>query len=72
MCINDDDDLKSAKRKLDNKFEVEVQGEVHYLLGMAINRNRKSKRLTIDQNTKSQKCTDSFFSTPPRSNISKN
>ena len=48
---NDPAMLKEEKAALCNKFEMVDQGEIHYLLGMSIKRDRKLRTLTISQPT---------------------
>ena len=43
MCIRD------RKKQISKRFKMGDEGEVHYILGMAINRNRNDGVLTIDQ-----------------------
>lgn len=49
ICCNDIDYLREEKLKISSRFEMEDQGEIHYLLGMSIKRDRANKILTIDQ-----------------------
>ena len=37
------------KKRLGERFEMEVEGKVHYILGMSVMRSRKERLLTIDQ-----------------------
>ena len=41
--------LKAEKAALCSRFKMVDQGEIHYLLGMSIKRDRVSRTLTIDQ-----------------------
>ena len=41
--------LKAEKAALCERFEMVDQGEIHYLLGMSIKRDRESRTLTISQ-----------------------
>ena len=41
--------LKAEKAALCERFEMVDQGEIHYLLGMSIKRNRECRTLTISQ-----------------------
>ena len=50
IVSNDTDFLKAEKLKLKTRFEMEDLGEISYLLGMRITRDRKARTLTIDQN----------------------
>ena len=49
LASNDINMLKEEKLKLSKRFEMDDRGEIHYLLGMCIRRDRKLKTLTIDQ-----------------------
>ena len=49
LTSNDTETLIAEKLKLSQKFEMEDKGEIHYLLGMRIIRDRRNKILTIDQ-----------------------
>ena len=46
---NDTALLKAEKAALCERFEMVDQGEIHYLLGMSIKRDRESRTLTISQ-----------------------
>lgn len=46
---NNTDMLMNEKISLRTRFKVEDQGEVHYVLGMSVKRNRKSRTLSISQ-----------------------
>ena len=46
---NDTALLKAEKAALCERFEMLDQGEIHYLLGMSIKRDRESRTLTISQ-----------------------
>ena len=49
LASNDDQMLRAEKAKLGERFEMDDRGQVHYLLGMSIQRERESKILTISQ-----------------------
>ncbi len=49
IASNDLQLLRIAKKKLKQKFKMDDRGEIHFLLGMRILRNRKDRILTIDQ-----------------------
>ena len=49
LASNNMDALNEEKRRLSRKFEMDDRGEVHYVLGMSVKRNRNLKILTIDQ-----------------------
>ena len=49
ICSNSIDDLNMVKNELSNQFEMDDRGEIHYLLGMRIIRDRERRILTIDQ-----------------------
>ena len=49
IASNNDKELISEKKQISKRFKMGDEGEVHYILGMAINRNRKDGVLTIDQ-----------------------
>ena len=49
MFSNNIDMLKKEKMSLARRFKVEDQGEVHYILGMSVKRDRKSRTLSISQ-----------------------
>lgn len=51
IATSDIEILNGEKLKLCDKFEMDDRGEVHYLLGMRIKRNRMSRELSIDQTT---------------------
>ena len=57
---NDPAMLKEEKAALCNKFEMVDQGEIHYLLGMSIKRDRKLRTLTISQPTYLEKVLKRF------------
>ena len=57
---NDPAMLKEEKAALCNKFEMVDQGEIHYLLGMSIKRDRKLRTLTINQPTYLEKVLKRF------------
>ena len=41
--------LNDEKKKISERFEMDDRGEVHFILGMEVIRNRKNKVLTINQ-----------------------
>ena len=49
IASNNDKELISEKKQISKRFKMDDEGEVHYILGMAINRNRKDG--VIDQHT---------------------
>ena len=52
--------LKAEKAALGERFEMTDQGEIHYLLGMSIKRDRESKTLTISQSHYLEKVLKNF------------
>ena len=60
LASNDKDVLSTEKEKLSERFEMDDRGEIHYLLGMRIQRDRNSKILTIDQSLYLEKVLDRF------------
>ena len=46
---NDAEMLEMEKAALCKRFEMVDKGDIHYLLGMTIKRDRKSRVLTINQ-----------------------
>ena len=57
---NNTDLLKAEKAALCKKFEMVDQGDIRYLLGMLIKRDRKSKTLTISQQAYLEKIVKKF------------
>ena len=51
IASNCEDMMKSAKKMLNEKFDMTDLGEVKSVLGMAVKRNRKEGILTIDQSS---------------------
>ena len=49
LCSNDITVLISMKKQLSTRFEMDDRGEVHFILGMKISRNREKGILSIDQ-----------------------
>ena len=49
ICSNSKNTLNAEKKNLSNRFEMDDRGEIHFILGMEVTRDRKNKRLTIDQ-----------------------
>ena len=49
LCSNHLDALKVAKKHLSDRFEMDDRGEIHYILGMTVKRDRVNRTLTIDQ-----------------------
>ena len=49
LISNDTDMLKREKESLSDRFQISDQGEVHFILGVLIKRNRKKRTLTISQ-----------------------
>lgn len=49
IASNNDKELLSEKKQIGERFDMGDEGEVHYILGMAVKRNRKDGVLTIDQ-----------------------
>ena len=60
LASNDTNTLNNEKRKLSERFEMDDRGEIHHLLGMRIQRDRKSRILTIDQSLYLEKVLDKF------------
>ena len=48
IASNNKSALESEKKGLADRYKMEDQGEAHYILGMAVKRNRSKKLLTID------------------------
>lgn len=57
---NDIELLNAEKAALCERFDMVDQGEIHYLLGMSIKRDRKSRTLTISQPAYLQKVVERF------------
>ena len=57
---NDVEMLNAEKQALCKKFRIDDHGEVHFLLGMLINRNRKAKTITIKQRNYMEKILTRF------------
>ena len=50
LTVSDDIDfLNTEKKSLCNRFEMTDQGEVHYILGMSIKRDRQNRTMYISQ-----------------------
>ena len=49
LFSNNTDMLMKEKMSLGKRFKVEDQGEVHYVLGISVKRDRKSRLLSINQ-----------------------
>ena len=49
LCSNVIRVLDVEKKHLSSRFEMDDRGEIHYILGMTVNRDRQRKILTIDQ-----------------------
>ena len=49
LCSNQLDALKTLKKHLCERFEMDDRGEVHYILGMTVKRDRINHITTIDQ-----------------------
>ena len=49
LCSNNTNMLKKEKLALAKRFKVEDLGELHYVLGMSVKRNRRSRTLSISQ-----------------------
>ena len=49
IASNDINTLKEEKLNFSQRFEMDDHGELHYLLGMCVKRDRKKKILTVDQ-----------------------
>ena len=52
--------LKSEKAALCGRFEMIDQGEIHYLLGLSIKRDRESRTLTVSQPNHTEKVLRKF------------
>ena len=58
LCVDDvlivssnSEKMNKEKQLLSQRFEMVDQGELHYLLGMSIQRDRETRTLTIKQST---------------------
>ena len=49
ICSNELSVLNAEKKDLSEHFEMDDRGEIHYILGMSISRDRANHLLTIDQ-----------------------
>ena len=49
LMSNSNDMMAREKESLSKRFNISDQGEVHFILGMLIQRNRKERTLTISQ-----------------------
>ena len=49
LCSNQLSVLNAEKKDLSERFEMDDRGEIHYILGMSIRRDRDNCLLTIDQ-----------------------
>ena len=49
LCSNNLEYLKSEKRRISERFEMDDRGEIDFILGMKVKRDRANKVLTIDQ-----------------------
>ncbi len=52
--------LMAEKKKLGQRFDMEDRGEINYLLGMSIKRDRQKQTLTIDQKLYIQQVLERF------------
>ena len=50
ICANNVKTLSDEKDSLCERFEMDDRGELDYILGMSVKRDRKNRILTIDQN----------------------
>ena len=57
---NDVEMLNAEKQALCQKFRMDDRGEVHFLLGMLINRDHKAKTITISQRNYMEKILTRF------------
>ena len=57
---NDIDMLNSEKEALCQRFKMDERGEAHYLLGMLIKRDRRTKTLSISQHSYTEKVLKRF------------
>ena len=51
LCCNNLKYLVSEKEKISSKFEMDDRGEVNFILGMTVKRDRENRTLTISQKT---------------------
>ena len=49
LLSNDTDLMLLEKKRLSERFEMDDRGEIHYILGMEVKRNREEKTMTISQ-----------------------
>ena len=49
IASNDTNTLQLEKKRLGERFEMEGEGQVHYILGICVMRNLKERFLTINQ-----------------------
>ncbi len=49
LLSNDSELLLLEKKRLSERFDMDDRGEIHYVLGMEVKRDRKSKTMTISQ-----------------------
>ena len=49
ICSNNINMLNAEKERLSSRFEMDDRGELHFILGMEVNRDRNKRILTIDQ-----------------------
>ena len=49
IMSNDNDTLLEEKKRIGDRFEMEDRGEVHFILGMEVKRDRKNRKMTICQ-----------------------
>lgn len=49
ICSNNMTTLLAEKKNLSERFEMDDRGELNYILGMTVKRDRKNRILTIDQ-----------------------
>ena len=49
LLSNDTDLMLLEKKRLSECFEMDDRGEIHYILGMEVKRNREEKTMTISQ-----------------------
>ena len=49
LMSNDNETLLEEKKRIGERFEMEDRGEVHFILGMEVKRDRKNRRMTICQ-----------------------
>ena len=51
IMSNDKKILLAEKKRISERFEMDDRGELHYILGMEVKRDRKNRRMTICQKT---------------------